>query len=165
MSREQMEAAGYGFHHESEDGKYLIMGNGTQAFAVAVEQPQRENPLRTAELSTEQNENMIDGIIKTIRRPNRSRRNPNSYPLRMWRLVPARHRRKRRGPSLHKRLSAIIPSMREPPAAPRKPSAFPTTGPAAPRLNTGTMSIRPWRSRSARKTCRAGVSRKDRPAP
>lgn len=25
MSREQMEAAGYGFHHESEDGKYLIM--------------------------------------------------------------------------------------------------------------------------------------------
>ena len=39
------------------------MGNGTQAFAVAVEQPQRENPLRTAELSTEQNENMIDGII------------------------------------------------------------------------------------------------------
>ena len=63
MSREQMEAAGYGFHHESEDGKYLIMGNGTQAFAVAIEQPQRENPLRTAELSTEQNENMIDGII------------------------------------------------------------------------------------------------------
>ena len=63
MSREQIEAAGYGFHHESEDGKYLIMGNGTQAFAVAVEQPQRENPLRTAELSTEQNENMIDGII------------------------------------------------------------------------------------------------------
>ena len=63
MSREQMEAAGYGFHHESEDGKYLIMGNGTQAFDVAVEQPQRENPLRTAELSTEQNENMIDGII------------------------------------------------------------------------------------------------------
>ena len=63
MSREQMETASYGFHHESEDGKYLIMGNGTQAFAVAVEQPQRENPLRTAELSTEQNENMIDGII------------------------------------------------------------------------------------------------------
>jgi ltrC-like protein len=63
MSREQMEAAGYGLHHQSEDGKFYIMGNGTQAFAVAVEQPQRENPLRTAELSTEQNENMIDGII------------------------------------------------------------------------------------------------------
>ena len=25
MSREQMEAAGYGFHHQSEDGKYLVM--------------------------------------------------------------------------------------------------------------------------------------------
>ena len=25
MSREQMEAAGYGFHHQSEDGRYLIM--------------------------------------------------------------------------------------------------------------------------------------------
>ncbi len=34
MSREQMEAAGYGFHHESEDGKYLIMGNGSRAFAI-----------------------------------------------------------------------------------------------------------------------------------
>ena len=38
MTREQMEAAGYGFHYQSNDGKYLIMGNGTQAFAVAVEQ-------------------------------------------------------------------------------------------------------------------------------
>ena len=34
MSREQMEAAGYGFHHESEDGKYLIMANGSCAFAI-----------------------------------------------------------------------------------------------------------------------------------
>ena len=34
MSREQMEAAGYGFHHESEDGKYLIMTNGSRAFAI-----------------------------------------------------------------------------------------------------------------------------------
>lgn len=63
MSRDQMETAGYGVHHQSEDGIFYIMGNGTQAFAVAVEQPQRENPLRTAELSTEQNENMIDGVI------------------------------------------------------------------------------------------------------
>ena len=35
MSRAQMEAAGYGVHHQSDDGKYLIMGNGTRAFAVA----------------------------------------------------------------------------------------------------------------------------------
>lgn len=61
MSREQMEAAGYGFHHQSDDGKYLVMGNGTRAFAVAAEQ--RENPLKAAEQTTEQNENMIDGII------------------------------------------------------------------------------------------------------
>ena len=61
MSREQMEAAGYGFHHQSDDGKYLVMGNGTLAFAIAAEQ--RENPLKAAEQTTEQNENMIDGII------------------------------------------------------------------------------------------------------
>ena len=61
MSREQMEAAGYGFHHQSDDGKYLIMGNGTRAFAIAAEQ--WENPLKATEQTTEQNENMIDGII------------------------------------------------------------------------------------------------------
>ena len=61
MSREQMEAAGYGFHHQSDDGKYLVMGNGTRAFAIAAEQ--LENPLKAAEQTTEQNENMIDGII------------------------------------------------------------------------------------------------------
>ena len=40
MTAEQMREAGYGLHHTSEDGKYLIMGNGTQAFAVAAEQPE-----------------------------------------------------------------------------------------------------------------------------
>ena len=63
MSREQIEAAGYGFHHQSDDGKYLIMGNGTRAFAVATEQAQLDNPLKTAEQTIEQNGNMIDGII------------------------------------------------------------------------------------------------------
>ena len=63
MSREQIETAGYGFHHQSDDGKYLIMGNGTRAFAVAAEQAQRDNPLKTAEQTIEQNGNMIDGII------------------------------------------------------------------------------------------------------
>ena len=61
MTREHMEAAGYGVHHQSDDGKHYIMANGTQAFAVAVEQP--ENYLKAAEQSTEQNDNMIDGII------------------------------------------------------------------------------------------------------
>lgn len=39
MSRKQMEAAGYGYHHQSDDGKYLIMGNGKYAFAILAEQP------------------------------------------------------------------------------------------------------------------------------
>ena len=63
MSREQMEAAGYGFHHASEDGKYLIMGNGTQAFAILAQQPERENPLKAVEDTVEQNDNHFDGII------------------------------------------------------------------------------------------------------
>lgn len=61
LSREQMEAAGYGVHHQSEDRKYLIMGNGTRAFAVAAAPP--ENYLKNAEMTTEQNYNMIDGQI------------------------------------------------------------------------------------------------------
>ena len=40
MSREQMEAAGYGFHHQSDDGKYLIMGNGSRSFAIRNEEAQ-----------------------------------------------------------------------------------------------------------------------------
>ncbi len=63
MTREQMETAGYGYHHSTDDGKYLIMGNGTQAFAIAAEQREQENYMCTAELSTEQNYNMIDGQI------------------------------------------------------------------------------------------------------
>ena len=60
MNREQMEAAGYGFHHQSEDGRYLIMANGTRAFAIPAQQ---DSHIKTAEMSTEQNENMIDGIL------------------------------------------------------------------------------------------------------
>lgn len=36
MTREQMKEAGYGFHHQSDDGKYHIMANGTQAFAISL---------------------------------------------------------------------------------------------------------------------------------
>ena len=60
MSREQLEAAGYGFRHQSEDGKYLIMGNGTDAFAIPAQQ---ESPIKAAEMTTEQNYNMIDGVL------------------------------------------------------------------------------------------------------
>ena len=68
MSREQMEAAGYGVHHISDDGKYLIMGNGTRAFAVAAEQQEKDNPLRTAEMTLEDDYGMIDGVINNGRR-------------------------------------------------------------------------------------------------
>ena len=68
MSREQMEAAGYGLHHQSDDGKYLIMGNGTRAFAVLAEQPEKDNPLRTAEMTIEDDYGMIDGVINNGRR-------------------------------------------------------------------------------------------------
>ena len=68
MTREQMEAAGYGLHHQSDDGKYLIMGNGTRAFAVLAEQPEKDNPLRTAEMTLEDDYGMIDGVINNGRR-------------------------------------------------------------------------------------------------
>ena len=68
MTREQMEAAGYGVHHQSDDGKYLIMGNGTRAFAVLAEQPEKGNPLRTVEMTLEDDYGMIDGVINNGRR-------------------------------------------------------------------------------------------------
>ena len=68
MSREQMEAAGYGVHHQSDDGKYLIMGNGTRAFAIPAQQPEQDNPLRTAEMTLEDDYGMIDGVINNGRR-------------------------------------------------------------------------------------------------
>ena len=68
MSREQMEAAGYGLHHQSDDGKYFIMGNGARAFAVLAEQPEKDNPLRTAEMTLEDDYGMIDGVINNGRK-------------------------------------------------------------------------------------------------
>ena len=61
--------ARYGLHHSTEDGKYFIMGNGTQAFAVTVDPVQeKDNPLRTAEMTIEDDYGMIDGIINNGRR-------------------------------------------------------------------------------------------------
>ena len=69
MSVEQMRAAGYGLHHSSDDGKFLIMGNGTRAFAVTAEPLQeKDNPLRTAEMTIEDDYGMIDGVINNGRR-------------------------------------------------------------------------------------------------
>lgn len=58
-----MKEAGYGLHHTSEDGKYFIMGNGTQAFAIAAEPTEKANPLKHVEDAIEQNDNSFDGII------------------------------------------------------------------------------------------------------
>jgi len=69
MTAEQMREAGYGLHHTSEDGKYLIMGNGTQAFAVAAEPPEKANPLKHVEDAIEQNDNNFDGIINNTPTP------------------------------------------------------------------------------------------------
>ncbi|EFU81216.1 hypothetical protein HMPREF0576_1729 [Mobiluncus holmesii ATCC 35242] len=68
MTREQMQAAGYEIHHQPDDGKYLIMGNGTRAFAVCAQRPEQNNPLRTSEMTLEDDYGMIDGIINNGRR-------------------------------------------------------------------------------------------------
>ena len=63
MTHEQMKEAGYGFHHQSDDGQYHIMANGTRAFAIAAEQPEKVNPLKHIEDTVEQNDNNFDGLI------------------------------------------------------------------------------------------------------
>ena len=44
------------------------MGNGTRAFAVVAEQPEKDNPLRTAEMTLEDDYGMIDGVINNGKR-------------------------------------------------------------------------------------------------
>ena len=44
LSQKQMEALGYGVHHHSDDRRFLIMGNGTRAFAVAADPRDLERP-------------------------------------------------------------------------------------------------------------------------
>lgn len=63
LSVEQMKEAGYSFHHQSDDGKHYIMTSNNTAFAVAVEQPEKVNPLKHIEDTIEQNDNSFDGII------------------------------------------------------------------------------------------------------
>ncbi len=53
LSQKQMETLGYGVHHHSDDRRFLIMANGTRAFAVAadpkdLERPSIRNRLETA---------------------------------------------------------------------------------------------------------------------
>ena len=54
LSKKQMEAAGYGIHHNSDDGRYHIMGNGTRAFAVVnAEVREREQQATAKELAVD----------------------------------------------------------------------------------------------------------------
>ncbi len=94
MTKEQMQAAGYGVHHESDDRKYLIMGNGTRAFAV-LREPEREkdNPLKNAEMSMEDDYGMIDGIIN-----NGSREETKEKPSIRERLAEAKREYSERTP-------------------------------------------------------------------
>ena len=94
LTKEQMQAAGYGVHHESDDRKYLIMGNGTRAFAV-LREPEREkdNPLKNAEMSMEDDYGMIDGIIN-----NGSREETKEKPSIRERLAEAKRECSERTP-------------------------------------------------------------------
>lgn len=90
MSRQQIEAAGYGLHHQSDDGKFLIMGNGTRAFAIRNEDV---NPLRTAEMTIEDDYSMIDGVINNGRRgeeQEKAQAVPEKKPSIMERLADAK---------------------------------------------------------------------------
>jgi hypothetical protein len=52
---------------KKKNGKYLIMGSSTQAFVIASEQVQEKgNPLRTAEMTLEDDYGMIDGSSTTV---------------------------------------------------------------------------------------------------
>lgn len=90
MSRQQIEVAGYGLHHQSDDGKFLIMGNGTRAFAIRSED---DNPLRTAEMTIEDDYSMIDGVINNGRRgeeQEKAQTVPEKKPSIMERLADAK---------------------------------------------------------------------------
>lgn len=56
LSQKQMEALGYGVHHHSDDRRFLIMGNGTRAFAVAVDPRDLERPSIRDRLETARQE-------------------------------------------------------------------------------------------------------------
>ena len=56
LSQKQMEALGYGVHHRSDDRRFLIMGNGTRAFAVAADPRDLERPSIRDRLETARQE-------------------------------------------------------------------------------------------------------------
>lgn len=108
MTKEQMAAAGYGYHHSSDGGAYHIMGNGTRAFAIRNE----DNPLRTAEMSTEQNYNQIDGVINN--QPTMSQLEEdakNGKPISLMDLLDATRREEKQ--SVMEQLKTKLPQEKE----------------------------------------------------
>lgn len=72
LTKAQMETAGYDVHHNSEDGHYHIMGNGTRAFAVVnAEVREQEQQAIAKEWAVDINRlcrNHIQGYVHTFPR-------------------------------------------------------------------------------------------------
>lgn len=68
LSQKQMEALGYGVHHHSDDRRFLIMGNGTRAFAVAADPRDLERPSIRDRLETARQECDKQSKVDTPRR-------------------------------------------------------------------------------------------------
>lgn len=66
MTREEMEAAGYGLHHQSRDGKYLIMGNGSRAFAIRNEEALEKMTVLVVEPMKEPYAKEIDPGLRSL---------------------------------------------------------------------------------------------------
>ena len=77
LSRQQMEAAGYGLHHDSEDQKYHIMANGTRAYAVRNEnvpekmtvlvvEPMKEPYAKVIDPGYRALQKEVDGLIQAV---------------------------------------------------------------------------------------------------
>ena len=127
-SREQMEAAGYGFHHQSEDGRYLIMANGTRAFAIPAQQ---ESHIKTAEMSTEQNYNMIDGMMNnapSMEELEARAKAGEQIPFWMWPKQPRRRPKSPSRPERQRRNKRNRPSGRSLPPPRRNRKRSPRRG-------------------------------------
>ena len=127
-SREQMEAAGYGFHHQSEDGRYLIMANGTRAFAIPAQQ---ESHIKTAEMSTEQNYNMIDGMMNnapSMEELEARAKAGEQIPFWMWPKQPRRRPKSPSRPAGRRRNKRNRPSGRSLPPPRRNRKRSPRRG-------------------------------------
>lgn len=67
LSYDQMELIGYGLHHQSEGGKYFIMSNGTDSYAVASDPTEIEKLLeKVKNKGTADIEKLSDGVLNNF---------------------------------------------------------------------------------------------------